>query len=213
MKKYLFISFLLMAIIASPLYATPLYYTNESDFQTAASGSGIVLSSPESFESGSLPTFGNVSISGVDFLGLINNTDYATAGSISVGWRAPVNDPLSGYIRFTFSSPINAFGIDIVDLGTEGATTLSVAIGSNSPEILFDGVTGARYNQRFGGVIDTINPFTSVEFTNTAAGDAISFDRLQTGTSGVIPEPTTMLLFGSGLIGLAGFKRRLRNNR
>ena len=29
------------------------------------------------------------------------------------------------------------------------------------------------------------------------------------GNGGVIPEPTTMLLFGSGLIGLAGFRRKL----
>lgn len=32
------------------------------------------------------------------------------------------------------------------------------------------------------------------------------------GTVNPIPEPTTMLLFGSGLIGLAGFRRRFKKS-
>ena len=33
------------------------------------------------------------------------------------------------------------------------------------------------------------------------------------GSSSVIPEPTTMLLFGTGLIGLTGFRRRIKTEK
>jgi hypothetical protein len=41
---------------------------------------------------------------------------------------------------------------------------------------------------------------------------SFSFTNTTSGQPSTIPEPTTMLLVGSGLIGLAGFRRRLKKN-
>jgi len=64
----------------------------------------------------------------------------------------------------------------------------------------------------FWGLIDTLNPFTSITFGNTNAGtDFFGFDDFTIGTIQQVaatPEPGTMVLMGLGAVGAFFLKRR-----
>ena len=208
--------------------ATPIFFTNETNFQNAASAEGFTLTL-EGFES--LPdltpapfTVGNVSVIplGTNLGTVFAPSPLATHGTHILGWNN--GSPIEKEIKFSFNTPINAFGIDIIDLGDSNPpdwtqidpnnpmpVSLQLIVDTGS-QTLFSNFTGGDGNILFGGVIDPMTPFTTATFkltTATGEGDFVAFDRLQ---SSPIPEPTTMLLFGSGLIGLAGFRRRFKKS-
>jgi hypothetical protein len=63
------------------------------------------------------------------------------------------------------------------------------------------------------GIIDAGNPFTKATFMNsTSAVDFFGFDDLTVGSLGTEishqPEPSTLILLGTGLLGLAVYGRR-----
>ena len=43
-----------------------------------------------------------------------------------------------------------------------------------------------------------------------ALGDPLTADTLQSASVNVIPEPGTMMLVGTGLVGIAGFRRKYK---
>ncbi len=121
----------------------------------------------------------------------------------------------------TFVSPVTAFGFygtDIGDFGGQlslmftGTRTVSIPVphslgtGTGSPQ---DG------SVLFFGYIDTANPFTSVQFLNTAASDSFGFDDAVIGVRQVTltPEPDSCLLFGAGLLGFVILRHQIRNVR
>lgn len=121
-----------------------------------------------------------------------------------------------------FSNPISAFGFygtDIRDGFFQGQVTLTylnTASGLPGTTInINNSIPDLGGNVIYFGFIDIDTPFNKIVFGNTGDADFFGFDDFAIGTkeqvtSAPVPEPSTMLLLGSGLIGLLGFRRKFR---
>ena len=195
-------------LLAGQASANPVFFTSEAAFQAAAAGIALTTENFDTTTAGGFPqtTPTGIMISAVN--AGPNGTFNGVLAAISGGSGQTVQfQTQSGgtSVTFDFSSPINAFGIDVFDLGTQGATDLTLTT-ANGSQLLFDDFVGAFANQQFAGVVDTMNSFTSVTIHNTQPADFVGFDDLQFGTA--VPEPVTVLLLALGLIGASCSTKR-----
>jgi hypothetical protein len=185
---------------ASTASASPIFFTDRAAFN-AAVGGGLTF---ESFEGdfGVLPshTFGNLTVSETNGIDLVAQArDYSfmsfviTDGTGAI-WFDDNNDSVG---HFSFAVPINAFGVDI---GTSESSTVVVG-GAVSSSIFLSAMLPS-----FWGVYDPSGSFTEITFT-ASGGPNIGWDALSYGVADPIPEPTTLLLMGGGLLGLATRRR------
>jgi hypothetical protein len=131
----------------------------------------------------------------------------------------------SSDFSITFGTPVAAFGFfgtDIGDVGGQLSITLDGAIDFvlDVPHTI-TGNTGG--NVLYFGVIDTDNPFTSITFASSTGADSFGFDDMTIGSlaqvvtrppqppAPEIPEPSTWLLVGTGLVGFAAYRRRRKS--
>ena len=130
----------------------------------------------------------------------------------------PNDDPLGGSLIFDFSESsyaVDSFGFHLVDAETDnsGSEKFFVKLFNGNSETGYLSLQGD--NVAYGNnSINEFSPFLAssynwsgftkaeVKFLGSGAIDNIAL------SAAPVPEPATMLLFGSGLLGLAGIGRR-----
>ncbi len=130
------------------------------------------------------------------------------------------------YIHIVLPAPATAFAIELMTKGPDGLA-YSIALDGNT---LFPNVpTQARPDQTFFGVTSD-TPFTTIDLTLPGApltGESqMLLGNFSFGTAGLgpvtggedpdppdVPEASTSLLIGSGLVGMAMLRRRLQRQK
>ena len=124
-----------------------------------------------------------------------------------------------------FSNPVAAFGfygIDVGDFGAQLSLTFFKSGGGSFVIPVPHTVYGTPYggskggNGFYFGLIDVNNPFTSVVFSsNQPDEDFFAFDDMTIGSveqvvpGTPVPEPMTVVLLATGLLGIAAIRPRL----
>ena len=221
----------LLALSIGPGFATVVTYSDQPTWQTAtASGfTTITFDGLAPLGSSTQFTTGLVIGDGTSFYGVTSGTQqlwvynqapgpssYYNYGSgpVLVG-PAYYSGSFVPYISIVLPRPVTSFGVDLMTLGGSGIsynvnvnnTTYSsaptFAWSSTSPEHAF-----------FGFTADTAFSQLFLSLPTSASGVFPLIDNFRYGDAAAaptdVPEACTLLLIGSGLIGLSLFRRRLR---
>jgi hypothetical protein len=148
---------------------------------------------------------------------LANIIDYTNGGSVALG-TATITGTASSGQTLTLSSELTGIGATLGNLGTVTVKT-GVLVGSNgsftftggSISIVENGITTPLFTGTFtSGTVMVVNGFVNVNYFvgGLAGGFQITKGGVVSGDTIVTPEPGTLGLLGTGLVGLAGIVRR-----
>ncbi len=185
-KVFLLVTGLLLFGIIGFVNATVI----SGDFRTEAD---LGHSGPLVYQDLGATIDGGVELTGVDFL----ESPYWSGGEVNMDY-----DPISNILTFapqefanfqTFDAWINNIAFDSIETIT-GLTMLS------------NGITDPVIVPTFSFTSNSIH--IGWEASHFYFADGIAEFQITTSEGAPVPEPATMILFGIGLLGLAGVNRR-----
>jgi len=137
-----------------------------------------------------------------------------TGGSYSV-YELLSTSRLTGVSEGGNDPESNPFGLLLTDETLMAAGTFGYEAGLTNAETGFAGMSGNDAHYRVSGFdLDILGLAPDTDFIAHFTISCGNDNLMGTGTTAPVPEPATMFLFGSGLIGLAGFgRKKLKANK
>jgi PEP-CTERM motif len=150
----------------------------------------------------------NATNDGCAYSGICNSTYGNLYGfNVTPGGSQWLGAPI-GTTTYSFATPITAFGLWLTGVQTVFTTSFTLTFNDGTAQTLNLPINvngGASYY----GFTDSAS-FSSITITNLS-DDAWGQDDVSYSSQSTVPEPGSLMMFGSGVIGLAGLLRRRLN--